>query len=766
MAPRDALGALLLFTTALLAAGAAPPVFYVGRVAGSGFRGFEDGGINAATAMFNAPRGVARSPDGGVYFTDVTVLRTLSPSGSVRIVCGQRSAGFADGGCAQALFENLAAIASDVASGNVYLADGNNNAVRWVQKETTVTTLVGGGYERPGFEDGLGKAALLSFPCALALDVGAGFLFVGERGNNAVRRVDLWGAAAASAAAAAATAAPPATAAVWDGAPDPSPYVAKLGGNSTAGFLPGAGTNALFNAPCGLAIGDGGSGQALLFIADTGNGAVRATPRDEAVARSADSASPNAAPSPEFEVLCGTGEQGQTDGDCDGGAQLFSPTGLLPLSYGRGLLLADANRTGGGGLVLLQYSNASGGVGAWTASTVAGGQPFTKLALGGLGQNMLSLPATPGCGLVEVNSSYVIFADPGDARLNPSGSRLLSLSSATFAYPPMGAIRVALLLRPSPEDLLASNFSAPSAAAPDDQGLALAASPRLRAALSSALTTLLFPPRTDAAFAFSPSQCLWESAEGAWADELPAAAAARLLGGSTGARVARGLRVTFLISYEAATKSRVIVPAPVAPPQIYTQTPSSTRGSSPTLSPSSSPAPPTTALLASMASGLASIAAKVAEEVEKQLEPGELGAIWGLQGVYSVTSAVDPAVAPTFVALGSGDPQPPQPPPPPPVRPAGTPRWVLYAAGGGAGAVLLAALAYVYVAWCDGPIPCRKGGARRVAGVEFSRTRRLHVPPPRAGPTPAAAGALALRLQKKRADVADSLGLGVGVGGL
>ena len=135
-----------------------PPVFYL-RTASGSVRGTLDGPPPLASLSY--PRGLALNPAGGFYFTDANLLRAVSPSGLMRTFCGKAAPGFIDGDCTLGVprFYAPQGLAMDAAAGNLYVADGTNNAVRRVAKEVVVTTLVGGGQQGLAGLVGLARGA-------------------------------------------------------------------------------------------------------------------------------------------------------------------------------------------------------------------------------------------------------------------------------------------------------------------------------------------------------------------------------------------------------------------------------------------------------------------------------------------------------------------------------------------------------------------------------------------------------------------------------
>ena len=70
-------------------------------------------------------------------------------------------------------------------AGNVYVTDTLNNAIRKIDASSNVTTFAGNG--TPGFLNGVSTHATFSSPVGVAAD-GAGNIYVGDAGNNVVRK--------------------------------------------------------------------------------------------------------------------------------------------------------------------------------------------------------------------------------------------------------------------------------------------------------------------------------------------------------------------------------------------------------------------------------------------------------------------------------------------------------------------------------------------------------------------------------------------------
>ncbi len=99
------------------------------------------------------PFGVAVAADGTIFLSDAGdahAIRRLAPDGTMRLVAGGRR-GFADGAGADAAFDTPSHLALDE-SGNVYVADTGNHAIRRVTPDGVVTTVAGDGI--PGAGEG------------------------------------------------------------------------------------------------------------------------------------------------------------------------------------------------------------------------------------------------------------------------------------------------------------------------------------------------------------------------------------------------------------------------------------------------------------------------------------------------------------------------------------------------------------------------------------------------------------------------------------
>ena len=157
----------------------------VTTLAGSG----EDGDTDAVggTAQFYFPCGVAISPDGSALFVadfgGHKIRRGEVATGAVTTAAGSGTAGSADGvsGTAQFCYPSGVAISPDGSA--LFVADRNNQKIRRVEVATgAVTTIAGGG--SMGSADGVGSAAQFANPCGVAISPDGSALFVADEMNT------------------------------------------------------------------------------------------------------------------------------------------------------------------------------------------------------------------------------------------------------------------------------------------------------------------------------------------------------------------------------------------------------------------------------------------------------------------------------------------------------------------------------------------------------------------------------------------------------
>jgi uncharacterized protein (TIGR03437 family) len=159
-------------------------------IAGTGTAGYTGDGGSAANAQVNQPAGLATDTSGNIYVADTLnhAVREITPTGNITTIAGTGVQGYAgDGGSAMgAQLRFPSGVAVDQA-GNIYIADTGNHVVRKIINGT-ITTLAGNGF--PGFNGDGGQAASaqLNRPLAVAVDA-AGNVYIADSGNVVVREV-------------------------------------------------------------------------------------------------------------------------------------------------------------------------------------------------------------------------------------------------------------------------------------------------------------------------------------------------------------------------------------------------------------------------------------------------------------------------------------------------------------------------------------------------------------------------------------------------
>ena len=167
-------------------------------VAGDGTRGvggyFGDGGP-ATTARLYQPSGVALDGAGNLYIADTWHhrIRKVDAAGVITTVAGDGTQGyFGDGGAATAAQLNQPRDVALDGAGNLYIADWGSNRIRKVDAAGVITTVAGDGTQGYFGDGGPAVAARLYQPYGMAPD-GAGNLYIADRGNHRIRKVDAAG---------------------------------------------------------------------------------------------------------------------------------------------------------------------------------------------------------------------------------------------------------------------------------------------------------------------------------------------------------------------------------------------------------------------------------------------------------------------------------------------------------------------------------------------------------------------------------------------
>jgi sugar lactone lactonase YvrE len=265
------------------------PAGVVTTLAGSGVYGSADG--TGTAASFAYTQGVAVDSSGNAYVADSgnNKIRKITPAGVVTTLAGGggsewNGSGSADGTGSAASFAYPNGVAVD-SSGNVYVADSNNNKIRKITPAGGVTTLAGSGFSDS--EDGTGTVASFAYPRGVAVDKN-GNIYVADSNNNKIRKITSGG------------------------------LVTTLAGSSRKGSRDG--TTASFNYPTGVAVDGNGN----MYVADSGNSKIR-----------------KITPAGLVTTLAGSGVSGSEDGT--GTATSFSSNRGVAVDSTGNVYVADSN---------------------------------------------------------------------------------------------------------------------------------------------------------------------------------------------------------------------------------------------------------------------------------------------------------------------------------------------------------------------------------------------------------------------------------------
>lgn len=163
--------------------------------AGSLQAGYSGDGGPAAQARLHAPYDVRIDARGNVYIADVHnhAVRKVDRAGRITTVAGTGAAGYsgAGGPATQAQLNKPYGLLLD-ADGRLLIADSENNRIRRVGHDGVITTIAGTGAAGFGGDGGPALAAQFNVPQALALDA-QGRLYIGDEHNHALRAIEVDG---------------------------------------------------------------------------------------------------------------------------------------------------------------------------------------------------------------------------------------------------------------------------------------------------------------------------------------------------------------------------------------------------------------------------------------------------------------------------------------------------------------------------------------------------------------------------------------------
>ncbi len=215
-------------------------------IAGTGAEGYGGDGAAATAAFLDTPTGVAVDTTGNVYIADSHNNRIREVSaGTITTIAGTGTPGFSGDGAAATLAQlsHPMGVAVD-STGNVYIADTNNQRIRKITSGT-ISTIAGNGEEFFSGDGAAATAAVLDSPTAVAVD-SSGNVYIADRHNQRVRMIT-------------------------------GTTISTIAGSGAASFSGGfsgdgaTATGALLSKPSGVSVDAAGN----IYVADTNNQRIR-----------------------------------------------------------------------------------------------------------------------------------------------------------------------------------------------------------------------------------------------------------------------------------------------------------------------------------------------------------------------------------------------------------------------------------------------------------------------------------------------------------
>src|SRR6185503_5471987 len=158
--------------------------------AGTGTAGYSGDGAAALLARLDRPQGIHLAASGDLYIADAnnSAIRKVTALGIISTVAGTGTGGFTgDGGLATAARLNAPEAVHLTSTGDLYIADTGNDRIRKVSGGI-ITTIAGTGVAGSGGDGGSPTLAQLDTPRGTGIDA-SGVYYIGDRDNHKVRKV-------------------------------------------------------------------------------------------------------------------------------------------------------------------------------------------------------------------------------------------------------------------------------------------------------------------------------------------------------------------------------------------------------------------------------------------------------------------------------------------------------------------------------------------------------------------------------------------------
>ncbi|HWY98114.1 MAG TPA: T9SS type A sorting domain-containing protein, partial [Bacteroidia bacterium] len=214
-------------------------------IAGNGTAGNSGNGGKATAANIDCG-GISVDDSGNIYIaqSQQNNIRKINRKGIISTIAGNGINGFSgDGGPATNAEFSTPVDATVDSKGNIYIADEGNSRIRKIDKSGIITTIAGNGIAGYSGDGGPADSAELSSPNAPALDAN-GNIYFSDLMNNCIRVIS-----------------------------SSTNIITTVTGNGTAGYIGdnGSATSAELTTPASVTIDSIGD----MYIADYGNSVVR-----------------------------------------------------------------------------------------------------------------------------------------------------------------------------------------------------------------------------------------------------------------------------------------------------------------------------------------------------------------------------------------------------------------------------------------------------------------------------------------------------------
>jgi uncharacterized protein (TIGR03437 family) len=166
----------------------------IATIAGNGTASTTGDGGLAVNAAVNQPAAVAVDASGNIFIAERSgqVVREIATSGVINTVAGTAGvAGFpsSETGVALQQYLNIPQGLMVDAGGGLLIADSGNNRIRRWTRDGNITTVAGSGSGGNTGDGGPATSATLRSPAGVTVD-STGNLYIADTNNNAIRRVD------------------------------------------------------------------------------------------------------------------------------------------------------------------------------------------------------------------------------------------------------------------------------------------------------------------------------------------------------------------------------------------------------------------------------------------------------------------------------------------------------------------------------------------------------------------------------------------------